>query len=189
LVDNGKAFLFDTPWDNKQTETLATWLADSLNLIITDFVPNHWHGDCMGGLEYLHSINVQSYANQITIDSARNNKLPVPQNGFTDFLRMKLGDIDVYCYYLGGGHATDNIVVWIPSEKILFPGCMVKDIQATNLGNLSDASPLEEWMKTIDRLLEKFPMTEIIIVPGHGESGGEELLIHTKKLLSESLGL
>ncbi len=184
LVDDGKAFLFDTPWDNVQTEKLVTWVADSLHAKVTTFVPNHWHGDCIGGLAYLQQKGVKSYANQITIDIAKEKGLPVPQTEFKDSLTLKLNDIEVDCYYLGGGHATDNIVVWVPSMKILFPGCMVKDMVSTTLGNLSDAD-IPAWPVTIRKVIEKFPSVEIVI-PGHGRSGGKELLMHTLELLTSN---
>ena len=183
LVDNGQAFLFDTPVTNEQTETLVTFIIDSLRAKISGFVPNHWHSDCIGGLEYLNKHDVKSYANQMTIDIAKKEELPLPKQGFKDSLSLKLNNTEINCYYLGMGHSTDNIVVWIPSEKILFPGCMVKDIQSKTLGNLSDANA-EEWQKTIQKIIDKFPSTEIVI-PGHGEIGGKELLTHTLKLLIE----
>lgn len=76
-------------------------------------------------------------------------------------------------------------MVWIPSEKILFGGCMVKDIYSKGLGNLSDAQP-EEWAKTIQKAIGKFPEAKIVI-PGHGGIGGKELLQHTKELLQQYL--
>lgn len=184
LVDDGKAFLFDSPWNDEQTETLATWLSNSLNVVITDFVPTHYHEDCMGGIGYLHSQDVESHANQMTIDIAKEKGLPTPLSGIEGTRFMKLNDIDVFCYYLGGGHTEDNIVVWIPSEKILFGGCLVKDLQSKSLGNVAEAN-LEEWPNTIDNVIEKFPSAEIII-PGHGQYGGKELLVHTKELLSSA---
>jgi len=183
FVNGDEAFLFDTPVTNSQTETLAKWIADSLLAIVSIFVPTHWHDDCLGGLDYLHSIGIKSYANQMTIDLAKENGMPVPLHGFTDSLRLDLyGDI-VECHYLGGGHSADNIVVWIPSEKILFGGCMVKDIHSKGLGNLSDAK-LEEWYPTIQKVMTKFSDAKIVI-PGHGQIGGKELLEHTSKLLTE----
>ena len=181
LVDNKKAFLFDTPVTNAQTETLVKWIKKSLHAKIIGFVPNHWHSDCMGGLKYLHSKGIKSYANQMTIDIAKEKGLPVPKQGFKDSLSLKLHNMDIHCYYLGAGHSADNIVVWIPSEEILFSGCMVKDIYATGLGNLSDAN-IEEWPKTIDKILNKFSSAKIVI-PGHGEIGGMELIRHTRELL------
>jgi menaquinone-dependent protoporphyrinogen IX oxidase len=117
----------------------------------------------------------------MTVDILKEKGLPVPQQGFKDSLSLKLNDIEVYCYYLGAGHSTDNIVAWIPSEQILFGGCMVKDLNSKELGNLSDAKT-EEWPETIQKVIAKFPDVKTII-PGHGRIGGVELLNHTKELL------
>ena len=183
FVKGDEAFLFDTPVTNQQTETLVKWIADSLFAKVSTFVPTHWHDDCLGGLEYLHSIGIKSYANQMTVDLAKAHGKPVPRHGFTDSLWLDLhGDI-VECHYLGGGHSADNIVVWIPSEKILFAGCMVQNIHSKGLGNLSD-SKLDEWYPTIQKVLVKFSDAKIVI-PGHGQIGGIELLEHTSKLLNE----
>lgn len=183
LIDKGEAFLFDTPVTNMQTEVLANWIADSLHAAITTFIPNHWHEDCIGGLDYLHSKGVKSYANEMTIDIARAKGLPLAQYGFKDSLSLKMNDIDVLCYYLGAGHTLDNIVVYIPSEKILFSGCMTKDIHSKGLGNTVDGD-VHEWAKTIDKVLNKFPEARVVI-PGHGEIGGIELLKHTRELLNK----
>ncbi|MDU1889674.1 MAG: subclass B1 metallo-beta-lactamase [Dysgonomonas sp.] len=184
LIKEGKAVLLDTPVTNEQTETLVNWIADSLKAEVTKFVPNHWHEDCMGGLEYLQSKDISSYANQMTIDIAKEKGLPQPEQGFNEFFSLSLKGMDIQCYYLGAGHALDNIVVWIPSEKILFAGCMVKDINSNGLGNTVDGD-VKEWPDTIQKVLNKFPEAEIV-VPGHGEIGGLELVEHTYKLLKKA---
>ena len=71
----------------------------------------------------------------------------------------------------------DNIVVWIPSEQILFPGCMVKEIRSGNLGNTADGD-VKAYPDTITKVLKKFPSAKIVI-PGHGNYGGAELIKHT----------
>jgi metallo-beta-lactamase class B len=139
----------------------------------------------MGGLEYLNKQGVKSYAHEKTVEIAKKENLPVPAHEFKDSISLKMNNTDFYCYYLGSGHSSDNIVIWIPSEKILFPGCMVKDIQSKTLGNLSEAN-VEEWLKTIQKVIDKFPSAEIVI-PGHGQAGGKDLLRHTQKLLIEEL--
>lgn len=184
LVNNGEAALLDTPANDERTAMLVKWIEEGLKARLTTFIPNHWHGDCLGGLAYLQTKGVKSYANQMTIDIARKEKLPVPDYGFTDSLTVKLGDMDLCCYYPGGGHSTDNIVVWIPSEKILFGGCMVKELKATGLGNLSDAA-VAEWPSTIDKVMRKYPDARIVI-PGHGAYGDRELLLHTRELLQKT---
>jgi len=182
-INEGKAFLFDTPATDSLTKILVSWIIDSMKLKIAGFVPNHWHDDCMGGLRYLQSVGITSYANQMTIEIARTKGLPVPTHGFKDSLSLNLGDKVIDCYYFGPGHTPDNIVVWIPSEKILFGGCMVKELNATGLGNITDAD-LNEWPKTIDKVTDRFKTAKIVI-PGHGQFGGLELLQHTRELLTK----
>lgn len=181
LRQGDKAFLFDTPPTEQLTRTLVDWITQTLKLKIVGFIPNHWHSDCIGGLSYLQSIGVQSYANQMTIDIARTKNLPVPTIGFKDSLSLKLGNTVIRCYYLGAGHSLDNIVVWIPNEKILFAGCLVKEISSKGLGNTTDGD-LKAYPKTIDKVLHKFGDVKIVI-PGHGAFGGIELIRHTKTLL------
>ncbi len=183
FTNNKEAILFNTPIKDSLTKTLVTWLNDKMGLKVTAFVANHWHDDCIGGLNYLHGRNIKSYANKVTIDIARAKGKAVPQNGFSDSLKLMLDDKEILCYYLGAAHSTDNIVVWIPSEKLLFPGCMCKSIDSQNLGNTADGD-LKEYPKTIDRVISKFPSAEIVI-PGHGAWGGKELLLHTKSLANK----
>jgi len=180
FINKSKAFLFDTPMTDSLTMELVSWINDSMKLKIVGFVPNHWHSDCLGGLKYLQSQKIESYANQMTIDKAKSKNLPFPDHGFKDYLQLKLGDKIIECYYLGAAHTADNIVVWIPSEQILFAGCMIKSLNSTNLGNTSDAD-LVAYAETIEKLLQKFPDTKIVI-PGHGEFGDRSLITHTKEL-------
>ncbi len=180
---NGKALLFDTPVNDAQTKTLIDWITDSLKVRIVGFVPNHWHDDCMGGLGYLHSIGVPSYAQEKTIEIARAKGLPCPQHSFADSLILRLGDKVVVCRYFGAAHTVDNIVAWIPSERVLFGGCMVKELKSKSLGNIKDAD-LAAWPATIRKVLAAYGEARIV-VPGHGDIGGTDLLVHTAALLAE----
>jgi len=179
-INNGKAALFDTPMTELLTKELVTWIIDTMKLQIEMFIPNHWHEDCMGGLEFLNSLGIESYANEMTIQIAKSENLPLPKNGFVDSLTLNLGDNKIICEYLGAAHSLDNIVVWIPSEKVLFAGCMAKEINSKNLGNTTDGD-LKAYPKTISKVLDKYSDTEFVI-PGHGMFGGIELLKHTLEL-------
>jgi metallo-beta-lactamase class B len=179
-INGTEAFLFDTPWNDAMTRSLVNWLRDTMKLKITGFIPNHWHNDCMGGLAYLQGQKIDSYSNWLTAVIAGSKNLPVPAHTFRDSLQLTLGDKHIYCYYPGPAHTTDNIVVWIPAEKILFAGCMVKSYDATDLGNTADGN-LKAYPGTIEKVIKKFPEAEIVI-PGHGKPGGKELLVHTLSL-------
>jgi len=175
-----KAFLFDTPWNDSQTEKLVTYLEEKMNLKVVGFVPNHWHEDCMGGLGYLKSRNKKTYANFMTREIAAERGLPVPDHGFRDSLILYLGTSEIFCYFPGAAHSTDNIVVWIPSEKILFPGCICKSAGSRNLGNTADGD-VESYPSTVEWIIRKFPGAETVI-PGHGAYGGPDLLKYTLSL-------
>lgn len=180
FVNNGEAALFDTPMTELLTKQLVSWIKDTLKLSITKFVPNHWHVDCMGGLAYLDSLGIESYANEMTVQIAKSKYLPIPDHGFKDSLTLSLGDKKIICNYFGAAHSLDNIVVWIPYEKILFAGCMAKELKATNLGNTVDGD-LAAYPETIKKVLNKYHDATFVI-PGHGQYGGIELLRHTLDL-------
>jgi len=181
FVNGSEAFLFDTPWNDTLTMELVLWLKDTMKLKILGFVPNHWHNDCMGGLAYLQTQKIESYANQMTIDFAQMKHLPFPNHGFKDSLELHIGDKKIQCYYFGAAHSLDNIVVWFPSEQILFAGCMVKSLNSKDLGNTSDGD-LTTYPKTLTKLMNRFQEAKIV-VPGHGAAGGFELIKYTRELL------
>lgn len=180
-IENNEAFLFDSPITDSLTKCLIDWIQDTLHVKIVGFVPNHWHNDCMGGLQYINSQNIDSYANQITIDIAKSKNLPIPKHGFTDSLHIQLGNKTISCYYFGAAHSIDNIIVWIPSEQILFAGCMLKSMDSMNLGNYKDGD-ISAYPKTLDKVSTYFPQAKIVI-PGHGQFGNRELITHTRSLI------
>ena len=180
FIDNGKAFLFDTPATDSLTMDLVNWIRNNLKCGIAAFVPNHWHIDCMGGLAYLNSLGIESYAQEMTLQIAESKNLPVPSCGFKDSIILNSGGKEIICSYLGAAHTYDNIVVWIPSERLLFAGCMVKGIKSKGLGNTADGD-LKEYPETIKNILSKYKNAKFVI-PGHGQFGGIELLRHTLKL-------
>lgn len=183
-IQKGKAFLFDTPVSDSLTEILVKVISDSLKAKVIGFVPNHWHQDCMGGLKYLQSIGVETYANKLTIEESNKRNLPVPTHSFTESHKLKLSGKTIECWHPGGGHTKDNIAVYLPSEKVLFAGCMIKEMKAKGPGNLSDAD-VKSWPETIEKVIKKYKNAQIV-VPGHGLWGGPELLEHTLDLVSNN---
>jgi metallo-beta-lactamase class B len=182
FADNGIALLFNTPMNDSLTKQLVTWITDSMKLHIAGFVANHWHSDGIGGLKYLATIGIPSYAYDKTIALAKTNNLPIPRNKFIDSLMLHIGDLVTVSTYFGPSHTSDIIVTWIPSEKILYAGCMVKEMRSETLGNIADAD-LAEWPKTIARVIAAYP-SAVIVIPGHGAIGGWELLQHTLDMVT-----
>ncbi len=181
IIRNGEALMIDTPMDNDKTERLTILIRDSLASDVVKLIGGHFHGDCLGGLGYLKSIGVESVANSRTVEKCVELGLPVPSISFTDSLNFDFNGETIECHFFGGGHSFDNITVWLPDEKILFGGCLIKSNDAESLGNLSDAV-VYEWSMTVKKIMERCRDIEIVI-PGHGLYGGPELLLHTIELV------
>nr|WP_294898625.1 subclass B1 metallo-beta-lactamase [uncultured Pedobacter sp.] len=183
FINNNQALVFDTPANEEATVELINCIQDSLNAKIVGVVVNHFHDDCLAGLALFHQLNIPSYANYRTIELAKLKGRQIPENGFNKKLILKVGGERVGNFYFGAAHTKDNIVSYIPGEKVLFGGCMTKALGA-NKGNLEDADTLQ-WAKTI-RKVEK--LKPVIVVPGHGKVGGADLLLYTENLFKREVG-
>lgn len=180
-TNNGKAYIIDTPWTNELTQSLIKYLQDSMQVSIEGVIASHWHVDCMGGLEAVHKAGIKSYAYQLTTEICKKENLPIPQFTFQDSLILGTNN-ELMLKYLGPGHTEDNIVVYIPSEKILFAGCMAKTLNWNSLGFTEDAN-IPKWPATLRKVKASFPDAKIII-PGHGDYGGLDIIDHTLTLFN-----
>ena len=184
IVKDGQGIMVDTPMDMSKTERLTEYIEEHFHTRLITFIATHYHDDCIGGLPYLHQKGIQSIANSMTIEKCRELDLSIPEIGFNDLHIIDFVDEKIECRYFGGGHSFDNIVVWLPEQKILFGGCLVRSANANNLGNTEDAV-LSAWRNTVQKVKEQYPDVAVVI-PGHGGSGGIELLSHTMELLDSN---
>ncbi len=81
----------------------------------------------------------------------------------------------------GAGHSFDNITVWIQGTKILFGGCLVKSMDSTEPGNLSDAA-VPESDRTVKKVIQRCSEGKTV-VPGHGYVGWPQWLTHSLRLV------
>jgi metallo-beta-lactamase class B len=176
VVDEGKAVILDSPAYNEVSQELILYLTTVLNLKIDAIVSTHFHADCLGGLDAFHQAGVASFATHKTIEFARNSKATVPQNGFDGNKTLPVGGKAIYLEFVGEGHTRDNIIGYFPNDSVLFGGCLIKEIGAGK-GNLEDANTTA-WSETVRKIKAKYPQTKIVI-PGHGQTGGTELLDYT----------
>lgn len=176
VFDKGEAIIFDTPVDDSTSNAVIDWIENTLKCKVKAVIATHFHEDCVAGLNAFHKRGIPSYATNKTIASAKNAKFPVPQEGFKDSMEMTVGDRKVLAEFNGEGHTRDNIIGYFPSEKALFGGCLIKELNAAK-GNLADANQ-KDWSATVSKIKSKYPDTEIVI-PGHGDIGNTSLLDYT----------
>lgn len=177
--DGGEALIFDTPTTDSESEALIRWVEKKLHCKVKAVVPTHFHNDCLGGLNAFTARGIASYASEKTITLATKNNFPVPANGFRDSLVLAVGNAQVRLTFFGEGHTADNVVAYFPSEKVLFGGCLVKEIGASK-GFLGDAN-LATWTATVENVKKAYPEVQVV-VPGHGNPGGAQLLDYTAEL-------
>lgn len=182
VLDNNEAIIFDTPTDDKVAHELINWVTNNQKSKITGVVATHFHLDCLGGLNEFHKNNIPSYANESTIQFAKNNESAIPLHGFTDSLVLPIGNKEVYLGFFGEGHTKDNTIAYFPNDNILFGGCLIKEVNAGK-GNLNDAN-LAAWSATVQKVKNKYPNVKTVI-PGHGKLGGAELLDYTILLFED----
>ncbi|WP_226992881.1 subclass B1 metallo-beta-lactamase [Leptospira biflexa] len=173
--------VIDTPWTESQTEELFEGIKTKFQKEILFLIVTHAHDDRMAGVTQFQNRNIPVYSTSLTSKLAKEKGLG-KTNPILDLqTRVSAGNVSVEIFFPGHGHSPDNIVVWLPNTHILFGGCLVKAIDATDLGNVKDANLLE-WENAVKRVLSRYPDAEVV-VPGHGNWGKLDLLRHTIRLL------
>jgi metallo-beta-lactamase class B len=180
VIDKKEAMLIDLPWTDEQTGVLCDWAAKNHQAELKVAVPTHFHQDCMGGLAEAHRRGATSYALDKTIKIAREKGLPVPKIPYQLRTMVHCGSTVALLTYEGPGHTTDNVVAWMPKQGILFGGCLIKSMDAQSLGNTADGD-LVAYPATLREVQREYARAKIV-VPGHGDWGGPELIEHTLKL-------
>jgi metallo-beta-lactamase class B len=172
--------LVDTGWDAEQGEALLRW-AESIGHPVRTAIVTHAHDDRTGGIAAMSRAGVR------VIGLPRTAALATAEgrSGVEGLPRLETGPVEadgVEVYYPGPGHAPDNVVVFVPSQRVLFGGCLIKADTATTVGNVADAD-VPGWPAAVARVRTRYPRAAIV-VPGHGAIGGPAALTHTEGLIT-----
>lgn len=181
VIQGGEAVVFDTPANEESSRELIRYLTEKASATITAVVATHFHSDCVGGLKAFHDRQIPSYGSNLTIKllQEKQDQSMLPRIGFDHFLELKAGNKAVYVEFFGQGHTKDNVIGYFPEDKVIFGGCLIKEVGAGK-GNLEDAN-LQAWPQTVLKIKQKYQNAEVVI-PGHGKKGGLELLDYTIQL-------
>jgi glyoxylase-like metal-dependent hydrolase (beta-lactamase superfamily II) len=106
--------------------------------------------------------------------------LTMPNLTFETSMTLYLGDKEVQLLYLGRGHTSGDIVVFLPKQGVLFSGDLVE----------ADATPyagdayIEDWMTTLERVRA---LNATALMPGRGPAvrgaAVDEAISSTKEFL------
>jgi metallo-beta-lactamase class B len=183
LVTDKGVVMFDAPWDKAQFQPLLDSIKAKHHKEVIMCFATHSHEDRAGGIAFYKQKGIKTYTAKLTDEILKKNKEPRAQHILQNDTIFNAGQYTFEVYYPGKGHAPDNIVVWFGKEKILYGGCFIKSVSATDLGYLGDSN-VPEWEKSIKKVQSKFKNPKYII-PGHEDWVNTESLNHTLNLVQE----
>lgn len=184
---NDGIVLVDTGWDSDgntdNTRRVLRWVADSLRQPVRLCIVTHAHDDRVGGISELRRAGIRVISTPLTARKAAEQGHQAPEGILPPDTTLTVGGEPIRCYFPGEGHTSDNIVVWLPKQRVLHGGCFVKSVAAFGLGNIADAN-LNEWAASIRRVADRFGAARTV-VPGHDEWTDGRALQHTLRLLEK----
>lgn len=92
-----------------------------------------------------------------------------PSVTFSDRLELWAGDTRVELIFVGPAHTTNDIVAWLPDQRVLFTG----DVVFNGGMPFALAGSIWGWLDAVDVIRRLAPAT---IVPGHGPVCGPAVL-------------
>lgn len=98
-----------------------------------------------------------------------------------DRLTLDVGGATMQVVFPGAAHSADNVVVRFDDRGVQYGGCAGKS--GTSLGYLGHAD-VASWRDAIEVVLALKPR---LVIPGHGDSTGPEIVGHTADLVRSYL--
>jgi len=184
LVTDSGVVMFDTPWDTTQFQPIIDSIKSRHNKSVVVCIATHSHKDKTAGLEFFKEHGVKTFTTIQTDDISKEKGEKRAEFLMGKDTLFTVGKYKFQTCFAGQGHTADNIVVWFEKEKVLYGGCLVKSVEATDLGYVGESN-IEAWPATIKKLQAKFQKPKFII-PGHGTWASNKSLEHTLKLLKEN---
>ena len=145
-------------------------------------IVSHYHADHVYGLQEFKKIGAKIYAqgegrNYLSSETAK-QRLIASRIDFSPWvnintnlisadvwvdqkLKLSIGGVDFFISRVGPAHAPEDLMVDVPSEKVLFAGDLVFRGRIPFVGNADSKG----WLKGLDEI-EKFNPN--IVIPGHG---------------------
>nr|AUT31173.1 beta-lactamase SPM-1 [cloning vector pBAD-kan-BlaP-SPM-1] len=204
---DGTVVIVSSPFENLGTQTLMDWVAKTMKPKKVVAINTHFHLDGTGGNEIYKKMGAETWSSDLTkqlrLEENKKDRIkaaefyknedlkrrilsshPVPADNVFDLKQGKVFSFSnelVEVSFPGPAHSPDNVVVYFPKKKLLFGGCMIKPKE---LGYLGDAN-VKAWPDSARRL-KKFDAK--IVIPGHGEWGGPEMVNKTIKVAEKAVG-
>lgn len=184
--DGDEVILVDGAWGELATLSLLETIKTETGKMPTKMIVTHHHADRTAGVDAAEWKGLQVFTHPDTSRLAAAAGFPAPDTSVAALKepksRTKVGSLEIA--YPGHGHAEDNLIVYLPSENILYAGCAVRGAGVKTLGNTSNAD-LEKWAESLQWVKATYPETKLV-VPGHGQGANITLLDATYSLIKDA---
>lgn len=182
VVAGNSIVIVDTTWTEKQMESLDKLVKEAFNGSIKEAIITHAHQDKIGGVSFLAKKKISINCLNVVAETTKSNNLIVPDKVIKgDDASFEIDGTKFEIFYPGEGYSSDNTVVWIEKQNVLFAGCIVREYGSAAITNSS-----VEWKKSLEAIKNKFE-DFYIVIPGHGEWGDTKLIDYTLELLDENV--
>lgn len=186
VIDGDDVILIDGAWGELATVSLLEKVRAETGKRVTKMIVTHHHADRTQGVDAAERDGVEVFTHPTTPTLAARAGWPAPNTSVAALndpqSRILVGRVEVA--YPGHGHASDNLVAYLPDEKILYAGCAVRGAGATTLGNTEDAD-MTKWRESLLWTKATYPQTQTV-VPGHGKGANLSLIDATIALIDEA---
>ena len=187
IEDGEKLILVDTAWGEFATQALLAKIKSVTGKEVGKLIITHHHHDRLAGVDLLERMGVSVFTHPDAPGLSAQKGTPIPDTSVAALKnpesRTKSGAVEIA--YPGPGHAHENLVVYVPSAKILFGGCLVRGNDQNGLGNLEDAD-VKAWPKSLSWVKQTYPETRLV-VPGHGQGADMSLIDKTLAMLAKKI--
>lgn len=187
VVDGDDVILVDGAWGELATISLLEKVKTETGKAVTKMIVTHHHADRTAGVDAAEWQGIEVFTHPDTPTLAARAGFPAPNTSVAALKapksRTTVGSLEVA--YPGHGHASDNLVVYVPSAAVLYGGCAVRGAGVKTLGNTSDAD-LTKWRESLSWVKATYPKAQIV-VPGHGKGANLSLIDGTIALLNAEI--
>jgi glyoxylase-like metal-dependent hydrolase (beta-lactamase superfamily II) len=165
IVGDDAVALVDAKFANEHDGIMAQ-LKTITNKPVKYVINTHLHADHTGGNPALQAMGAQVIASEnarrIMVET---NAPGLPTFAMRDYLRLYLGKLPIDMYYFGRGHTDGDIVVHLPTERLVIMG----DLFALwgpymHLVHYAGGGSIRDWSRSLERALR---LDFDTVIPGH----------------------
>jgi cyclase len=165
LVGKKEVILIDVkfPQDHDGIMKIVRSVTD---LPVRYVINTHMHPDHAGGNPAMQMLGADVVASENARRIMAERKTPgLPDIAIRNYLRIYLDDMPLDLYYFGRGHTDNDIVIHLPTKRILISGdlfALYGPYRAVI--DYSAGGSLRDWTRTLERVLQ---LDFDTVIPGH----------------------